>query len=46
MLLESLFLDVKHTLSMQYYTEADRLMALEDLLSYDHLHPRSRSVCR
>ena len=39
-LLESLFLDVKHTLSMQYYTEAGRLMALEDLLSGpDHLHP-------
>ena len=39
-LLESLFLDFKHTLSMQYYTEAGRLMALEDLLSGpDHLHP-------
>ena len=39
-LLDSLFLDVKHTLSMQYYTEAGRLLALEDLLSGpDHLHP-------
>jgi len=38
-MLDSLFLDVKHTLSMQYYTEAGRLMALEDLLSGpDHLH--------
>lgn len=37
---ESLFLDVKHTLSMQYYTEEGRLMAIEDLLSGpDHLHP-------
>lgn len=37
---ESLFLDVKHALSMQYYTEEGRLMALEDLLSGpDHLHP-------
>lgn len=36
---ESLFLDFKHTLSMQYYTEEGRLMALEDLLSGpDHLH--------
>ena len=38
-MLDSLFLDVKHTLSMQYYTEAGRLMALEDLLSGpEHLH--------
>lgn len=38
-MLDSLFLDVKHTLSMQYYTEAGRLLALEDLLSGpDHLH--------
>ena len=38
-MLDSLFLDVKHTLSMQFYTEAGRLMALEDLLSGpDHLH--------
>ncbi|WP_237237010.1 glycosyltransferase [Rothia nasimurium] len=37
---ESLFLDVKHVLSMQYYTEEGRLMAIEDLLSGpDHLHP-------
>lgn len=37
---ESLFLDVKHALSMQYYTEEGRLMAIEDLLSGpDHLHP-------
>ncbi|GGH59444.1 glycosyltransferase [Rothia aerolata] len=36
---ESLFLDVKHALSMQYYTEEGRLMALEDLLSGpEHLH--------
>ncbi|WP_326502510.1 glycosyltransferase [Rothia nasimurium] len=37
---ESLFLDVKHALSMQYYTEEGRLMAIEDLLSGPaHLHP-------
>lgn len=37
---ESLFLDVKHALSMQYYTEEGRLMAIEDLLSGpEHLHP-------
>ncbi|ORC18852.1 MULTISPECIES: glycosyltransferase [Rothia] len=37
---ESLFLDVKHALSMQYYTEEGRLMAVEDLLSGpEHLHP-------
>ncbi|MDY3048869.1 MAG: glycosyltransferase [Rothia sp. (in: high G+C Gram-positive bacteria)] len=37
---ESLFLDVKHALSMQYYTEEGRLLALEDLLSGpEHLHP-------
>lgn len=36
---ESLFLDVKHALSMQYYTEEGRLMAIEDLLSGpEHLH--------
>lgn len=36
---ESLFLDVKHALSMQYYTEEGRLLAIEDLLSGpDHLH--------
>lgn len=36
---ESLFLDVKHALSMQYYTEEGRLLALEDLLSGpEHLH--------
>ncbi len=37
---ESLFLDVKHALSMQYYTEEGRLLAIEDLLSGpEHLHP-------
>ncbi len=38
-LVDSMFLDVKHTLSMQYYTQAGRLMALEDLLAGpEHLH--------
>lgn len=36
---ESQFLDVKHIISMQYYTEEGRLRAQEDLLrGPDHLH--------
>ena len=39
LLKESLFADVKHLLSMQYFTEAGRLKALEDVLAGpDQLH--------
>lgn len=37
---ESQFMDVKHLISMQYYTEAGRLMAQRDVLAGpDALHP-------
>ena len=37
---ESQFMDVKHLISMQYYTEAGRLMAQKDVLDGpDALHP-------
>lgn len=37
---ESQFMDVKHLISMQYYTEAGRLMAQRDILDGpDALHP-------
>ncbi|GAA4521598.1 glycosyltransferase [Brachybacterium paraconglomeratum] len=37
---ESQFMDVKHLISMQYYTEAGRLMAQQDVLDGpDALHP-------
>src|SRR5690606_35448489 len=37
---ESQFMDVKHLISMQYYTEAGRLMAQKDVLEGpDALHP-------
>jgi galactofuranosylgalactofuranosylrhamnosyl-N-acetylglucosaminyl-diphospho-decaprenol beta-1,5/1,6-galactofuranosyltransferase len=37
---ESQFMDVKHLISMQYYTEAGRLMAQQDVLEGpDALHP-------
>ncbi|MCT1775067.1 glycosyltransferase [Brachybacterium sp. p3-SID957] len=37
---ESQFMDVKHLISMQYYTEAGRLMAQHDVLAGpDALHP-------
>lgn len=36
---ESNYMDVKHLISMQYYTEAGRVMALEDILAGpDQLH--------
>src|SRR5699024_7889115 len=44
---ESQFMDVKHLISMQYYTEAGRLMAQKDVLEEpDALHPSTGTKLR